>query len=690
MRVLHVTHFPIFGGPHNQALRLAAPLARRGFETVVVIPSQPGNAADRLRAGGVDVCTMPLHRLRATADPRAHAALAAALPSEVRRLRKLIGDEEIDIVQVAGLVNPHAAIAARLEHVPVVWQLLDTRAPRPLAAAAMVWVRELADVVMATGLAVAKAHPGYGAIADRVIPFFPPVDLHQFTPHPGLKDEVRAEWGIPVADPVVGCVANINPQKGILELVRAFAAMRSRRPDARLVLVGAEYATHASYSAAVRAEMTVGGLIEGQDVVFVGGREDVERQLAGMDVVALAAVPRSEGITTAILEAMATGLPVVVTDVGALREAVTDGGCGLVVPPGDVTSFATALGRLLEVPSLRAEMGRVGHRTAKAKFGVDTCVATHLRAYHQALAVRGRAGRWSISTSPPDSMVAMTAGDLVDGIRVYVEDRGSSAHDELAHQHENVRVRKATQAAHFDSIAEAEFEIERPRGTPRLYRFLLAEKFRRGVDPIRAWMVGATALTVCGGSGLDAEYLARAGATVTSSDLSLGAAKRARSRADRRGLPIESIVSDVEHLPFGHASVDLVAVHDGLHHLDDPYTGLAEMARVARRWVVVSEPARATITGLAVHLGLALDTEAAGNRVARMEPAKVAKYLEARGFVILRAERYAMYYPHRPGIVFDLLSRPVIYDVVRVGWRVANMVVGRFGNKMVVVAERAG
>jgi SAM-dependent methyltransferase len=197
------------------------------------------------------------------------------------------------------------------------------------------------------------------------------------------------------------------------------------------------------------------------------------------------------------------------------------------------------------------------------------------------------------------------------------------------------------------------------------------------------------ALTVCGGSGMDAEFLARAGATVISSDLSLGAATRARQRSEKRGLGIRSIVADVEHLPFADRSVDLVAVHDGLHHLDDPYTGLSEMARVARHWVVVTEPARASITRLAVRLGIALEIEEAGNRVARMEPSEVAAFLRARGYVVLRAERYAMKYPHHPGSVFRLLSRPLVFPIVSVGWRLGNVLLGRFGNKMVVVAERA-
>jgi glycosyltransferase involved in cell wall biosynthesis/SAM-dependent methyltransferase len=680
--ILFVIHFPVFGGPHNQALRLAEPLSARGFETIVVVPAEAADAVERLQEAGVDVRPIGLHRLRATRDPRALLRLAASAPREIAHLRTLIRSERIGIVQIGGLVNPHAAIAARLEGVPVVWQLLDTRAPRPVAAAAMVWVRRLADVVMSTGFGVARAHPGYAGIADRVIAFFPPVDLARFAPRPELKAEVRSEWGLSPSDLVVGSIANINPQKGVVELIQAFGEARLRRPDSRLVLVGAEYASHRAYSAAVRMQLATEGLVEGRDVVFTGERHDVERQMAGMDVMALAAVPRSEGITTAILEGMAAGLPVVVTDVGALREAVDDGRTGFVVPPQETSAFADALARLLGDAALRSRMGAEARRVAAERFGIDVCAQRHVEAYTQALARHSKATLEAPAT--PEARAAPAA--TVDGIPIYLSSLDSSAHDELDHAHGHNH--KAAQASHYDRAAEEAFEIDRPHKSPRLYRFLLAQKFRRAVGPIGRDLIGATALTVCGGSGMDADYLARAGAAVTSSDLSVGAARRAKARSERHGIAFQSIVADVEHLPYPDRSFDLVMVHDGLHHLDDPYAGLSEMMRVARRWVVVTEPAQASITRVAVRLGLALETEEAGNRVARMQPSEVRDYLQARGYSVIRAERYAMYYPHRPGVVFALLSRPVIFPVVRVGWQAANALFGRFGNKMVVVAQR--
>jgi glycosyltransferase involved in cell wall biosynthesis len=391
MRVLYAIHYPVAGGPHNQALRLAAPLRARGWETIVLLPDESGNAAEKLSAGGVEVVTMSLHRLRASPDPRHHFGLVAALVPEIRAIQRLIRERAVDLVQIGGLVNPHAAIAARLEHIPIVWQLLDTRAPSPVAAVSMLFVRGLADVVMSTGRWVALSHPGGATLKDRLVTYFPPVDVDLFRPRPGERSAVRSEWGIRPESRVVGCVANLNPQKGTTDLVRAFTLVRSRLPDARLVLVGSEYQTHTRYSTEVRALMTAGGLIEGEHVVFTGKRTDIERQLAGFDLFAFAPVPRGEGISTTVLEAMAVGLPVVTTAVAGLPEAINDGTNGRLVAPLDPNGLSRAILELLFDARATARMGEAARSHAVERFSIDKCVDDHLRAYEFALARHGRA-----------------------------------------------------------------------------------------------------------------------------------------------------------------------------------------------------------------------------------------------------------------------------------------------------------
>jgi SAM-dependent methyltransferase len=526
---------------------------------------------------------------------------------------------------------------------------------------------------------------------------------------PGVPDFAVAT-GIGVDARVVTFLGRISAKKGVPLLVESFQSTAAAFPRAHLVIAGPD---DEGIGRGLMPMIASAGLADRVSFLGVVGGSEKRTLLQRSDVFVLASADESFGI--AVAEAMAVGCPVVVSPDVAIEDVVRASGAGLVVER-DPSAIAHAIAMILSEPVRAAAMGEAGRRTVDERFSLPI-VAAQLEAMYGAVvsASRRRAGR-SIAAKAPTSTTGIWGGpafrcpccgnvlapgasnakwnceacgwtgSAAGGIPILLPEPAMAEHDELDHHHAHGH--KAAQAAHFDRPGEEAFEIDRPHGTPRLYRFLLAEKFRRAVGPIRPHLVGASALTVCGGSGMDAEFLARAGAAVTTSDLSLGAATRAKARSEQYGLGIQSIVADVEHLPYADQSADLVAVHDGLHHLDDPFAGLSEMARVARRWVVVTEPARASITRVAIRLGLALETEEAGNRVARMEPSEVAAFLEASGYVVLRAERYAMYYPHHPGAVLSLLSRPFVFPIVRVGWRLANALLGRFGNKMVVVAER--
>jgi uncharacterized protein YbaR (Trm112 family) len=261
--------------------------------------------------------------------------------------------------------------------------------------------------------------------------------------------------------------------------------------------------------------------------------------------------------------------------------------------------------------------------------------------------------------------------EVIDDIPILVP--GRTAHSEQ-------------QASFFDT-APAEWEIRRPHGATRLYRWLIEDKFRRSIASLRP-IAGTTTLTVCGGSGMDAEFLARSGASVCLADISLGAAKRARERARRRGFSLFVVVADAEALPFGDRSIDVTYVHDGLHHLERPIGGLDEMARVARRAVSVNEPAQASLTMLAVRVGLSQLEEEAGNRIGRLRPEDIVRRLEECGFAVRRVERYGMVYRHEAGRASRWLSLPGLFTLTRGAVIAFNRLGGRTGNKLTVQAVR--
>ena len=394
MKVLVVIHYPVFGGPHNQALLLASSLSHYGVTTTVLVPGrtpdEEGSAYERLRDAGVDVVAVDLGRVRATADPRRHVSFLRQLPRDIRTIRTIVKDRGIDVVQVSGLVNPHAALAARLEGVPVVWQLLDTRPPMAVRRALFPLVVTLADVVMTTGRAVAEVHPGVAGLGERLRIFFPPVDPEYFDPALVDRQEARQAYGFDPADVVLGTVGNLNPQKGHEYLIRAASMLRRTSPNVRVLLVGASHGTHREYERDLRRLSDVLGLVVGRDVVFAGGLADVRPALAAMDVFVLGSVRRSEGAPTAIEEAMMMGVPVVATDVGAVLEVVENGTTGFVVVPEDSHALSTAIARIVENPGVRQDLGRRSRERALELFTADECARVHVDAYRVALARSNR------------------------------------------------------------------------------------------------------------------------------------------------------------------------------------------------------------------------------------------------------------------------------------------------------------
>jgi SAM-dependent methyltransferase len=246
---------------------------------------------------------------------------------------------------------------------------------------------------------------------------------------------------------------------------------------------------------------------------------------------------------------------------------------------------------------------------------------------------------------------------------------------------------KDVQATYFDE-ADPEFETSRPHGTPWLYGWLLAEKFRRSLDGLPLSPAGITVATVCGGSGMDAEFLAHAGASVIATDISLGAAQRTQERARRYRFDVLPVVADAEALPFRDRSIDLVYVHDGLHHLDSPQAGVREMLRTSRLAISINEPARARATMLAARIGLAEHYEEAGNFIARLEPESLAAEISAAGFDVVRNERYAMVYRHKPGRAARFLSQPGMRNLTAMALRAFNAFAGAIGNKLTLQAVR--
>jgi glycosyltransferase involved in cell wall biosynthesis len=217
-------------------------------------------------------------------------------------------------------------------------------------------------------VAVAEAQRRYlveveGLPADRVRVIYNGVDTDRY--HPASPEEraaARRLLGLDEAGVVLMAVGSLKPVKGIDVLIRAAGPVLSSRADSRLALVG-EGPDRAALQALAR-ERGVGGR-----VVFAGLRDDVDVLLRAADALVLPS--RSESLPTVVIEAMATGLPVVATRVGGVPELVEPERSALVVPPDDEGALRTALERVVESAPLRRALGARGREVAETRFRLE-------------------------------------------------------------------------------------------------------------------------------------------------------------------------------------------------------------------------------------------------------------------------------------------------------------------------------
>jgi glycosyltransferase involved in cell wall biosynthesis len=379
--ILSVIHAPHFGGPQARNLKFARWLAETGRGRLTVALPE-GAAAQRLRAAGVDVRTLPLQRLRASADPRVQARTLFGWPADVARLTALVRTIEADAVLLNGLVNAQGAVAARRAGVPVVWQLLDTRTPPALVRLLRPLVARWADCVMATGAAVAERHFGIrpdapgGPLHGRLVTFAPPVDGRRFAPDPAMARAARAELGLGAA-PVVGAIANLTPQKGLDAFLDGARRLRRDRPDVRFLWLGQRLAGQGAHADHLLARARRLGLT---DLVVVDPGDRVAVLAQAFDLAWLTSPPQSEGIPTAAAESMALGVPLLGFDVGAVRKLLADGATGHLLAPGDTAGLARASAALLADPGRAAVVGAAGRRRALEVCDPAGCFEAHLRA----------------------------------------------------------------------------------------------------------------------------------------------------------------------------------------------------------------------------------------------------------------------------------------------------------------------
>lgn len=218
-----------------------------------------------------------------------------------------------------------------------------------------------------------------GVARDRIVPLPASIDDRRFRPRPASVSEYQ-----------IITVAQLIPRKRLGDFIEAAARLRVERPELRAAIVGRGPAEDDLRAHAVRL-----GVDDAVD--FLGFREDVETLYCRSDVFVLPS--RVEGLSIAMAEAMASGLPAIVTDVGEVRDLVLEGHNGFLFEVGDVDTLVEQAGRVLDDTALRHSLSVAAARDARSLAGLDRVTEINRGIFADA-----RSGR-----PPPGSYLARRA-----------------------------------------------------------------------------------------------------------------------------------------------------------------------------------------------------------------------------------------------------------------------------------------
>jgi len=332
----------------------------------------PPNAyVDELESAGI--CVYNLRMRRKVPDPRAVAQLAAI----VRRERPLVVHSHM----------VHANLLARITRLFVVMPALICTAHSVTEGGrareiAYRLTDPLADLTTQVSEAGRQRYIQVGAVPPSKIVYIPNgIDTARFHPNSKARQAVRDALGCSERAFVWLTVGRLEPVKNHLELLRAFREVAAVNPHARLLIAG-----QGPLQAATQQRIAELGLVD--RVRLLGLRRDIPELLNAADAFVLPSL--WEGMPLTLLEASATALPIVATDVGGNAEVVLEGKTGYLVPVKDTNSLAQAMLRVMNLSEAdRSAIGQAGRAHVVQNFDLERVVDRWEALYRELLQRKG-------------------------------------------------------------------------------------------------------------------------------------------------------------------------------------------------------------------------------------------------------------------------------------------------------------
>ena len=374
--ILYLHEVSRVAGAEQSLFNLARFLDRSRFIPVFAIP-QKGEFSELLTTAGVETVFTGFPPVR---------GLSGVLAS-IQALNRLIREKRVALIHSNSIrTHFYGAVCARVNGIPAVWHQRNMLADERFDPDRM--LSAVPDAIICNSRAVSRRFTRGNVLPAKVSVVFNGVDTAVF--RPGLDPmKVRGEFGIPPGQTVVGMASRFNRNKGHESFIEA-ARIIFRLPgteNLRFMIVGGSvFEADATREKILRSLVNDAGL--GARVIFTGPRRDMPDVYAAMDIFVLAS--ESEACGRVVLEAMASGKPVIATDTGGTPEMISEGSEGLLFAPGDAAALAEKIRYLAGDPAAARGMGTRARQRAEKEFDIRINVRGTEEIYRRLLKDRPR------------------------------------------------------------------------------------------------------------------------------------------------------------------------------------------------------------------------------------------------------------------------------------------------------------